>query len=259
MDSLTASDFALALAMAVGAALYSSVGHAGASAYLALMALFGVTPAVMKPTALVLNLIVATLASGRYIRAGLFRWRTLWPFAIGALPMAFVGGSVPVDPQVYRPLVGAVLLVSAARLLWPRPLRAAEHWRDPPVPLAVAAGAALGLLAGLTGTGGGIFLSPLLLFAGWSRPRPTMGVAAVFILMNSASGLLGALSALPALPPALPLYALAVVAGALGGTAMGIRYATPRLLQTLGVVLIVAGAKLIGVPWAVTASSIVTR
>jgi len=154
-------ELALAICMFVGAALYTSVGHAGASAYIAMMALFGVTPSAMRPTALVLNVVVASFTSWRFIRADLFRWRTLWPFLLGAMPLAFLGGSIKLPGEVYRPLVGVVLLLGAARLLWPRPVRSADQWADPPIPVAVLCGAGIGLLLGLTGTGGGIFLSPL--------------------------------------------------------------------------------------------------
>lgn len=241
------ADLLLALCMAIGAALYSSVGHAGASAYLALMALFGLSPAVMRPTALVLNIIVASLASLRFIRAGLFRWRTLWPFLLGALPFAFLGGAIKLPGDVYRPLVGAVLLLSAARLLWPRELKAQTDWRDPPVRLALPCGAAIGFLSGLTGTGGGIFLSPLLLFMAWSAPKPASGVASLFILANSTAGLLGNYTSVQALPAELPLFAGAVVVGAAVGTTLGIRLRAPIILKALGLVLIVAGTKLLGV------------
>ena len=170
--ALEATDFALALCMMVGAALYSSVGHAGASAYIALMALFGVPSAVMRPTALVLNIIVASFGSVRFLRAGMFRWRTLWPFLIGALPFAFLGGAIELPGEYYRPLIGTVLFLSALRLLWPKELKATSDWQDPPTWLAVLCGAGIGLLSGLTGTGGGIFLSPLLLFMAWSAPSP---------------------------------------------------------------------------------------
>jgi uncharacterized membrane protein YfcA len=236
----------LALAMGVAAALYSTVGHAGASAYIGLMALWGVAPPTMKPTALVLNLSVASMGSVRYVRAGLFRWRTLWPFLLGALPFAFIGGGIQLPAHWYRPLVGGVLILSAARLLWPRPIRAALDPRDPPVLPGVGLGAVLGLLAGLTGTGGGIFLSPLLLFLGWSDTKRTVGVASLFILANSTAGLLGNLSAAAAaLPPALPLYAGAVLIGGIAGTTLAIRSGAGVILKALGVVLAVAGAKLI--------------
>ena len=242
-----AAELALAACMMVGAMLYSSVGHAGASAYIALMALFGVPAAEMRPTALVLNIIVASFASVRFARAGLFRWRTLWPFLLGALPFAFLGGSISLPGEHYRPLVGAVLFLSALRLLWNTELKAVRQWQDPPIPLAMLGGAAIGLLAGLTGTGGGIFLSPMLIFLAWSAPKAASGVAAVFILGNSTAGLLGNLTQLESLPTALPLYAAAVLIGGLAGTTLGIRLETPVVLKALGVVLLIASAKLIGV------------
>lgn len=247
MPDLT--ELALAALMLIAAALYASVGHAGASAYIALMALFGTAPDVMRPTALVLNIIVATLGSIRYVRAGLIRWRALWPFLVTAIPMAFVGGSIELPPEIYRPLVGVVLILAALRLLLPNavPAVAPEQWRDPPLKIALAAGAGIGLLAGLTGTGGGIFLSPLLLFAGWCHPKPALGVASLFVLANSVSGLLGNISAIGSLPPELPLYAGAVLIGGIAGTAIGIRVSAPIILKLLAVVLLIAGAKLIGI------------
>lgn len=247
MFDATTTEITLAVCMMIGAMLYSSVGHAGASAYIALMALFGIPSNVMRPTALVLNIIVATFASVRYVRAGMFRWRTLWPFIIGALPLAFIGGAIKLPGEYYRPLVGFVLLLSAIRLLWPKPLQAAMEARDPPIWIAILCGAGIGLLSGLTGTGGGIFLSPLLLFLAWSMPKPASGVAAVFILANSISGLLGNLASVQALPPNLPIYVAAVLIGATIGTTLGIRLATPFILRALGAVLLVASAKMFGV------------
>ena len=237
----------LAACLFVGAVLYTSVGHAGASAYIALMALFGVAPAVMRPTALALNILVASFTSFRYLRAGMFRWRTLWPFLLGAVPLAFVGGAIQLPGAYYRPLVGVVLLLGAARLLWPAELTTNQEPRDPPIWAGVLCGAGIGLLSGLTGTGGGIFLSPLLLFMGWSATKPASGVAIVFILCNSIAGLLGNIAIVKALPPDLPIYAAAVLLGAILGTTLGIRWSTPMILKALGVVLIVAGLKLIGV------------
>lgn len=237
----------LALAMFMGALLYSSVGHGGASAYIALMALFAVSPAVMRPTALVLNIIVTSFTSIRYFRAGLFRWRTLWPFLVGAIPFAFLGGALQVPGHIYRPLLGVVLVLSASRMLWPRELKADKEWHDPPAIVGIACGAGIGLLSGLTGTGGGIFLSPLLLLMAWSQTRPASGVVALFILCNSAAGLLGNYASVKALPPDLPMYAIAVLAGAVVGSTLGIRLATPLILRALGIVLLLAAAKLFNI------------
>ena len=243
---MTTADLLLAACMFLGAVLYTSVGHAGASAYLALMALFGLPAAVMRPTALVLNILVASLTSFRYGRAGLFRWRTLWPFLIGAAPFAFLGGSLQIPGDIYRPLLGAVLWIAAARLLWPREIKAVADPHDPPVLLGVAIGAGIGLLSGLTGTGGGIFLSPVLLFLGWSHPKVASGVVAVFILCNSIAGLSGNLASVQELPANLPLFAASVLAGAVVGTTLGIRFNSAVILKALGLVLVIAGFKLMG-------------
>ena len=244
MDSI---DLWLALCMALAAMLYSSVGHAGASAYIALMALFGIEATVMRPTALVLNIIVGSLASFRFVKAGLFRWRALWPFLVTAIPMALLGGTIHLPSEIYRPLVGAVLWISAIRLLWPVELKVQRESSDPPLLFALPAGAAIGLLAGLTGTGGGIFLSPLLLFMAWAPTRQASGVAAVFVLCNSLAGLGGQVASLGSLPDALPLYAGAVLIGGIAGTTLGIRVPTPIILKLLAAVLVIAGAKLIGI------------
>lgn len=236
----------MASLMALAAALYSTVGHGGASAYLAIMALFSVSAATMRPTALALNLLVAGVGAVRYVRAGQFNLRLFLAFAATAIPCAFMGGRIAVPPEVYRPLVGAVLLLSAGRLLWRPAELAGRLVKVPALSITLPAGAAIGLLAGLTGTGGGIFLSPLVLLLGWERARPMSGVAAAFIFVNSLAGLAGNFSSVRSLPPELPLLLGAVALGALAGLWLGIkRLPHPRLLQVLAVVLIVAGAKLI--------------
>jgi uncharacterized protein len=194
-----------------------------------------------------LNILVASFTSFRYLHAGLFRWRTLWPFLIGALPFAVVGGAVQLPGQFYRPLVGVILIIAGIRFLWPKELTTNKEPRDPPIIAGIAFGALVGLLSGLTGTGGGIFLSPILLFAGWSDTRMASGVAAIFILCNSIAGLLGNIAIAKALPSDLPIYAVAVLAGAIVGTSFGIKFAVPVIMKALGVVLIIAGCKLIGV------------
>ncbi len=234
--------------MFLAAMLYSSVGHAGASAYLALMALFNLPAAVMRPTALVLNILVASIVSARFTLAGLFRWRVLWPFLIGAVPLAFIGGSIHLPGNIYRPIIGVVLLIAAARLLLPQ-TSAAKATSDPDIVPAIASGAAIGFLSGLTGTGGGIFLSPLIFFLSWAETRTISGVAAVFILCNSTAGLLGNLAVVGSLPPELPYYAAAVVIGALVGARLGVkRLPSSLILKALGVVLTIAGLKLVFVP-----------
>jgi uncharacterized protein len=244
MDSLTI--VSIALLMGLAAALYSSVGHGGASAYLAIMALFAVAPETMRPTALALNLVVAGFAGLRYWRSGQTNLRLLAAFLVTAAPAAFIGGGIHVPPELYRPLVGTVLLAAAVRLFW-QPTRLAEREPKPPsLAVTLPAGAALGLLAGLTGTGGGIFLSPLIILFGWEDARRTSGVAAGFIFINSLAGLAGNWASVRSLPGELPVLAAAVAAGALLGTWLGAaRLPKPRLLQGLGLVLVIAGAKLI--------------
>lgn len=234
----------LAFLILLAAMLYASVGHGGASAYLAVMALFGVAPAVMKPTALVLNILVATIGTVLFYRTGSFSWRTFWPFALGSVPFAFLGGVLTLPVAWYRPVVGLVLLYAAWRL-WPRGVPSLPE-RTLPRGLALGLGMGIGFLSGLTGVGGGIFLSPLLLLARWANPRQTAGVSAAFILVNSLAGLVGHLSETAALPAVLPWWAAAAMAGGLPGALWGSRRLPPAMLRRLlAVVLVVAGLKML--------------
>ena len=240
----------LAAFFLVAALLYASVGHAGASAYLAIMALSGVAPDVARPTALALNIVVATWVTFRFWRGGYISGRALMPFLIGSIPLAFLGGSLPVAPALYKKLVGLVLLCAAAGMaLTARRAAQKDTGRARPhVPTipAVGIGAAIGLLSGLTGTGGGIFLSPVLLFAGWAETRAASGLAAPFILGNSIAGLAGNVSRLASVPSTLPLWIGAVVLGAVLGSEVGNRWAPTLLLRrALSIVLVIAGFKLI--------------
>jgi len=240
----------LAAFFLMAALLYASVGHAGASAYLAIMALTGISPDVARPTALALNILVASLVSFRFWRGGYISWRALAPFLLGSIPLAFLGGSLPVAPGLYKKLVGIVLLFAAAGMALTAHRAAASDTgraepRVPPVP-AVGIGAGIGLLSGLTGTGGGIFLSPVVLLAGWAETRAASGMAAVFILGNSIAGLSGNLARVASLPSTLPIFAVAVVAGAVIGSEIGNRRGRTLLLrQALSVVLVIAGLKLL--------------
>lgn len=231
------------------AILYSSVGHAGASGYLAAMALVGVAPETMKPAALALNILVASIATFRYYRAGHFYWAAFWPFVIGSVPLAFVGGATTLPHYLYQPAVGLVLLYAAYRLFGSTAKKAGPiQERDVAVPVApaVASGGAIGLLSGLTGTGGGIFLSPLLLFTGWAGTRPTSGASAAFILANSVAGLAGNYTSVQNLPPEIPYLAVAAGLGGLIGSELGSRrLGKAGIRRALAVVLVVAGLKLI--------------
>lgn len=231
------------------AVLYSSVGHGGASGYLASMGLVGVAPVIMRPTALVMNVAVASISLYKFSRAGGFRWRLFLPFAVTSVPMAFVGGRIHLPVAWFGALVGGVLLYSAVRL-FTETLTARVRARDvtgpPPLPLALVIGAVIGLLSGLTGVGGGIFLSPLLVLAGWSTVRDTAAPAAAFILINSIAGLVGLLTRHPVLPEPLPYWVLAVTAGGLIGASFGARRLDNRAMRrALAVVLLIAGGKML--------------
>jgi hypothetical protein len=230
----------------VAATLYSCVGHAGASAYLTIMALASVDAQVMKPTALGLNVLVALIASVRFYRAGCFSWTLLWPFAVTSVPAAVAGGFLTLPTTLYRQVVGIVLLYAAYRLFRGHSATEGVTIRPPPRVLALALGAGVGLLSGLTGVGGGIFLSPLLLLAGWADPRRTAGVSAVFILVNSLAGLAGHLAAIPHLPATIAPWAVAAIIGGVLGSEIGSRRLEMRKLRrVLALVLLVASAKLI--------------
>lgn len=236
---------ALVFTVFIVAILYSSVGHGGASGYIAVMALFGLAPAALKPTALILNLVVSACAAWLFARAGHFRWRLFWPFAVTSVPASFLGGYLTLPPQFYRPLLGVTLLLAALRLVLQ--LRAPERPLSlPPLPLSLAVGAGFGLLSGLTGIGGGIFLSPLLILCGWGRPKEVSGVAALFILVNSASGLLGHLGRLEAVPEFTLYLIVGSLLGGLFGAVLGSTRLPVRILvHALSLVLGTAGTKLI--------------
>lgn len=245
---MSIEELALTALIFLAAMLYSSVGHAGASGYLAAMALFGLAPETMRPAALALNVLVASLATYRYTRVGQNDFRLLVPFVITSIPAAFIGGMVHVPGALYKPLIGALLLISAFQLLRTAKTsqRQDRHIQRPPLVAALLTGTGLGLLAGLSGTGGGIFLSPLLLFMGWAPTRRVSGIAASFILVNSISGLLGNMSSIQALPPALPLWAIAALLGGWVGTYLGTRALTiPGIRTTLAMVLMIAGGKML--------------
>jgi hypothetical protein len=234
----------IALGVFLVALLYSSVGHAGASGYLAVMALLGIAPEAIKPTALMLNVLVAAIASWQFWRAGHVRWALLWPFALLAIPCAFLGGSRALPAPGLTLALGLVLLFSAANLLL-RPA-AEPATQPPPRPVALGSGAGIGLLAGLTGTGGGIFLTPLLIHLRWASAKAAAAASALFILGNSAAGLAGHFSA----TQALPLLALPLAAAAIAGGVIGSHYGSRHFLQEtikrfLAGVLTIAGGKLV--------------
>ena len=237
--------YGLLLLLFLAALLYTSVGHARPSGYLAAMALYGLAPADMRTAALALNVIAATLATARYRSAGHFdRWLLL-PLVVGSIPAAFVGGLLTLPGTIYKPLLAVLLLIAAIRLAWPKQRADAVHHRMPPW-AGVLSGAVIGFLSGLTGVGGGIYLTPLLLFAGWAETKKAAGVSAAFILVNSVAAIAGRLLVDTALPPDLPAWAVAVTVGGLIGATLGSRVFGPTAFRyLLAAVLIVAALKLL--------------
>jgi len=234
----------LFLAIGLIAFLYSSVGHAGASGYIAIMTLFGIAPTVIRPTALVLNILVASIGAFQFWRAGHFSWKLFWPFALLSIPAAYLGGYLQPSASVLRSLIGIALFFSAARLLFRR--------SDPPQvfppsrPMAVSVGAGLGFLAGLTGTGGGIFLTPLLLFSQWAHIRQAAAVSALFIWVNSIAGLIGYFTKVHSVPSLGLILAAAAIIGGVVGSNLGSRHFAVRVISLcLATVLLIAGTKLI--------------
>ena len=227
------------------ALLYSSVGHAGASGYLAAMALFSVSPAIMKPSALILNILVASVGTFQFARVHAVRWRMLAPFAAGSIPMAFLGGAISLSATSYRILLGVLLIYGAYRLATKVPaveeVTPMRHWAT-----GVALGAVIGFVAGLVGVGGGIFLSPLILLRRWAGARETAGISVAFILLNSVAGLLGHISAVKGVPTIVPVFAACAMVGGTIGSTLGSRYLSFRSLRyLLAFVLALAGAKLV--------------
>jgi hypothetical protein len=234
----------LAICIFVVAMLYASVGHGGASGYLAVMALFSLHPAALKPTALLLNIVVSAAGVWLYLTARHFSWRVFWPFAVTSIPASYLGGYFNLPPHLYRPMLGIVLIFAAWRLLV-RVDRADGEVSPPKLPLAMTVGAVLGFFSGLIGVGGGVFLSPLMVLLGWARVREVSGIAALFILVNSSAGLLGHVGSLQQLPDYAPLLALLALAGGTLGALAGSRHLpVPLILKAMAMVLVVAGGKL---------------
>lgn len=234
----------LIFAVAVVALLYSCVGHAGASGYIAAMVLAGVSAAAIRPTALVLNIFVACIGAFQFWRAGHFSWKLFWPFAALSVPLAFLGGRISLPTHWLKVVLGLTLLYSALRFFI-QPKEESEI-REPSMTTALGVGAVLGLLSGLTGTGGGIFLTPLMIFMRWGKTKAVAAVSVMFILLNSISGLLGVISSGQALPSlAWKLVPAAIVGGAIGSYLGSTRFSPVIIKRILSAVLIVAAYKLI--------------
>lgn len=242
----------LTLAIGAVALLYASVGHAGATGYIAVMTLFGLDSQVIRPTALGLNVIVASIATAQFWRAGHFRPRPFLPLAAASMPAAAIGGAANLPTAAFEAAVGLVLLFSAVRIFGEAGGASAESGEETPgahrctLPFMAALGGSLGLLSGLTGVGGGVFLTPALLALRAGPVKQVAAISAPFILVNSLAGLLGGLAAGGALPPISPAVIAAVALGGGIGSQLGAFRMSPRVLRLLmGVVLVVAGFKLL--------------
>lgn len=242
----------LAVAFLIVAMLYSMVGHGGGSGYLAVMALAGFAPHELRPTALSLNVLVSTIALIRFTRAKAFTPSLFWPFVLASVPCAFIGGLIELDPTVYKIGLGVVLLVAAYRLFMYQPKGGIETTRALPIAAALVIGSVIGLVSGLIGVGGGIFLSPILLLAHWATARQTAGITAAFILANSIAGLLGVMmgslqgdAPLPLHPVPIAVWGAAVVVGGFVGSGIGSRrLGHIALRRMLAVVLVIAAGKM---------------
>jgi len=224
--------------------LYSSVGHAGASGYIAVMTLAGLSAGFIKTTALILNIFVACLSAWQFYSAGHFRWRLFWPFALLSVPFAFLGGYLNLPVRIFKILVGVILLFSAVRFLMKQ--KPESEPREPKLAASLSVGGALGFLSGITGTGGGIFLTPLLILMKWARTKTASATSAFFILVNSISGLAGNLSGAKSVPTGLtPLVATVVIGGAAGSYLGSRKFSPVTIKKLLACVLLVAGFKLI--------------
>jgi len=225
--------------------LYSSVGHGGASGYLALMALFSISPEVMKPTALLLNLFVSLTSFIQFYRGKYFKWKIFLPFAIASVPMAYVGGLINVDADVYKKILGVLLLVPIIRFLFFANIKV-DELKKSNLYLSLPIGAAIGFISGLIGIGGGIILSPILLLLKWTDMKQTAAISALFIFVNSLSGLAGQLKKGISFSPDMYAYVAVAFVGGLCGAYFGsLKFRQDILKYMLAIVLMVAAYKLL--------------
>jgi uncharacterized protein len=241
MDSI----FIFYVLLFVVAFLYASVGHGGASGYLALMAIFSIAPDVMKPTALLLNLFVSLTSFIQFYRGQHFKWKIFLPLAIASVPMAFVGGLVTLDGNIYKKVLGLFLLIPIVRFLFFANIPDSELKKSN-IGLSLFIGAAIGFLSGLIGIGGGIILSPVLLLLKWTNQKQTAAISALFIFVNSLSGLAGQLTKGIKFSPDMFTYvAIAFVAGLLGAYFGSLKFKQNILKYVLASVLMLAAYKLL--------------
>ena len=245
MDLSTSTTILITVAVFAAALSFAIAGHSGASAYLAIFGLLGMTPDVIKPSVLALNVVVASITTYKFSRAGHFSWRLIWPFILTSIPFSFLGGLISLPTPIYRILVGVVLVYAALRMLFDVPSKNEIPGDYPAIWLSLLLGAGIGFTAGLIGMGGGILLSPILLLTNWAGPQLTAGTIAVFVLVNSISGLIGRWSASMYLPPQLPIWgAVALVGGWIGAEIGSRRLSATTIRRMLGLILLISGSRM---------------
>lgn len=236
----------IAAAVFVMAALYSTVGHGGGSGYLAILAIASIAPEQMRPTALLLNVVVSSIATWKFISIGTFRKDLFIPLICASIPAALLGGYVDIPNQIYKPIVGIVLLYAAIRLFVP--IKGSEKTAKPNIFPVLISGVVIGFFSGMIGVGGGIFLSPLILLLGWTTAKQTAAISAPFILVNSISGLGGIAIDNAGLPIdsgfIIPLAIAVVIGGFIGASFGSKKVGHQGLRATLGVVLFIASIKM---------------
>ena len=224
--------------------LYASVGHGGASGYLALMAIFSFAPETMKPTALLLNIFVSGIAFYHYCKAGYFNKKLFLMFAVASIPMAFLGGTVEVDASIYKKILALLLVFAILKMLnvfgkENNIIKEVNIWQG------LMVGGVIGFFSGLIGIGGGIILTPIILLLHWGKMKEAAAVSALFILVNSIAGLLGQLSiGVSISSDSFILVAIALVGGFLGSYYGSKKYNNMLLRYLLAIVLIIASVKL---------------
>ncbi|PWS29967.1 sulfite exporter TauE/SafE family protein [Pedobacter paludis] len=225
--------------------LYSSVGHGGASGYLALMAIFAISPLVMKPTALLLNLFVSSVSFIQFYRGGHFKWKTFWPFALASIPLSFVGGTMAIDSNIYKKILGALLLIPVIRFFFFKNTDP-KDFKHPNFALSLLIGGIIGLLSGMIGIGGGIILSPILLLLKWTDQKQTAAISAAFIFVNSVAGLGGQLVKGINFNSDMIAYVIVAFIGGLCGAYFGaLKFPQTILKNVLACVLALAAYKLL--------------
>lgn len=225
--------------------LYASVGHGGASGYLALMAIFAISPLVMKPTALLLNLFVSSVSFAQFYRGGHFKWKTFWPFVVTSIPASFLGGTMAIESNIYKKILGGLLIIPVVRFFF-FPNTDPKDQKAPNIPLSLLIGAIIGLLSGMIGIGGGIILSPVIILLKWTDQKQTAAISAAFIFVNSIAGLAGQLVKGISFTTDMFLYvAIAFVGGIAGAYFGSLKLPQNALKYVLATVLALASYKLL--------------